>query len=104
MRHGLGSYLVSKDHKVVFEQVHDLSRLVDSGMYSWIRHLMYLGILVFCLAFLPISFSLVSIAIWITFFIFYNKVETYEEKSLTEVLGDQYIAYQKSFSKWFPRI
>ena len=92
MRHGLGSYLVSKAHKVVFKQFHDPPRLVDSGMYSWTRHPMYLGILVFCLAFLSISFSLVSIAIWITLFICYNKVETYEEKSLTEVLGDRYIA------------
>jgi len=101
---GFGSYLVSKSHKVVLEQVHDPPRLVDSGVYSWNRHPMYLGTLVFCLAFLFISVSLISIAIWITFFIFYKKVATYEEKNLIEILGDQYFAYQKRVSKCFPSI
>jgi protein-S-isoprenylcysteine O-methyltransferase Ste14 len=101
---GMGSYLVSKSHKVVLEQVHDPPRLVDSGVYSWSRHPMYLGTILFCLAFLFISVSLVSIIIWIAFFIFYNEVATYEEKSLIQILGDQYIAYQKRVSKWFPRI
>jgi protein-S-isoprenylcysteine O-methyltransferase Ste14 len=100
----LSFYLVSKSHKAVLEQVHDPPELVDSGVYAWVRHPMYLGILLFCLAFLFISVSLVSIVIWIGFFIFYDRMATYEEKSLIEILGEPYIAYQKRVSKWFPRL
>jgi protein-S-isoprenylcysteine O-methyltransferase Ste14 len=100
----LSFYLVSKSHKAVLEQVHDPPELVDSGVYTWVRHPMYLGILLFCLAFLLISVSLVSIVIWIGFFIFYDRMATYEEKSLIEILGEPYIAYQKRVSKWFPRL
>jgi len=100
----LSFYLVSKSHKAVLEQVHDPPELVDSGVYAWVRHPMYLGILLFCLAFLFISVSLVSIVIWIGFFIFYDRMATYEEKSLIEILGESYIAYQKRVSKWFPRL
>ena len=100
----LSFYLVSKSHKAVLEQVHDLPELVDSGVYAWVRHPMYLGILLFCLAFLFISVSLVSIGIWIGFFIFYDRMATYEEKSLIEILVEPYIAYQKRVSKWFPRL
>ena len=97
-------YLVSKSHKAVLEQVQDPPRLVDSGVYAWVRHPMYLGILLFCLAFLFISVSLISIVIWIAFFIFYDRMATYEEKSLIAMLGEQYTSYQKRVSKWLPGV
>jgi len=100
----LSFYLVSKSHKVVLEQVHGPPQLVDSGVYAWVRHPMYLGTLLFCLAFLFISVSLVSIVIWVAFFIFYDRMATYEERSLIEILGEEYTSYQKRVSKWLPRL
>ena len=97
-------YLVSKSHKAVLEQVQDPPQLVDSGVYAWVRHPMYLGILLFCLACLFISVSLISIVIWIAFFIFYDRMATYEEKSLIAILGEPYIAYQKRVAKWLPGV
>ena len=98
----LSLYLLSKSHKAVLEQVHDPPQLVDSGVYAWVRHPMYLGILLFCLSFLFISVSLVSIGIWIVFFILYDRMTRYEEKSLIKILGKQYTDYQKKVSKWLP--
>jgi protein-S-isoprenylcysteine O-methyltransferase Ste14 len=100
----LSLYLVSKSHKAVLEQVQDPPKLVDSGVYAWVRHPMYLGTLLSCLAFLFISVSLVSCVILSSFFIFYDRMATYEEKSLIEILGEEYIAYKKRVSKWLPRI
>jgi protein-S-isoprenylcysteine O-methyltransferase Ste14 len=100
----LSLYLVSKSHKAVPKQVHDPPKLVDSGVYSWVRHPMYLGTLLFCFAFLFISFSLVSIGTWIAFFVFYDRMATYEEKNLVEMLGERYIAYQERVSKWLPMV
>jgi len=97
-------YLVSKSHKAVLEQVQDPPQLVDSGVYAWVRHPMYLGILLFCLAFLLVSVSLVSIGIWIAFFVFYDRMAAYEEKSLIEILGEPYIAYRKRVAKWLPTV
>ncbi len=100
----LSFYLISKSHKAVLEQVQDPPELVDSGVYAWVRHPMYLGILLFCLAFIFVSISLVSIGIWITFFIFYDRMAAYEELSLIEILGEAYTAYQKRVSKWLPGV
>ena len=97
-------YLISNSHKAVLEQVSDPPQLVDSGVYACVRHPMYLGILLLCMAFIFISVSLVSIIIWIAFFIFYDKMAAYEEENLIEILGEPYIAYQKKVSKWLPRI
>jgi protein-S-isoprenylcysteine O-methyltransferase Ste14 len=65
---------------------------------------MYLGILLFCAAFLFVSASLVSVGIWIIFFVFYDRIATYEEKNLIEILGEPYKAYQKRISKWLPGV
>jgi len=100
----LSFYLISKSHKVVLEQVQDPPKLVDSGVYAWFRHPMYFGILLFCLAFMFVSVSLISIGIWIVFFIFYDRMATYEEQSLIEILGESYTVYQKRVSKWLPGI
>jgi protein-S-isoprenylcysteine O-methyltransferase Ste14 len=100
----LSFYLLSRSHKAVLEQVQDSPKLVDSGVYAWVRHPMYLGTLLFCLAFLFICLSLVSCIILFSFFIFYDRMSTYEEKSLIEILGEEYIAYQKRVSKWLPRL
>jgi len=89
---------------VLFEQPQNPLKLVDSGVYAWVRHPMYLGTLLFCLVFLFIGFSVLSFAVWIAFFVFYDRMATYEENSLIEILGEEYIAYQKRVSKWLPRV
>ena len=65
---------------------------------------MYLGILLVYLAFLFDMPSLLSLMIWLRFFIFYDKMTTYEENDLIRMLGEEYINYQKRVPKWFPRI
>jgi protein-S-isoprenylcysteine O-methyltransferase Ste14 len=95
-----GLYFISKSHKAVFNDGQTQAKLINSGVYGFVRHPMYLGILLFCLSFLFISVSLLSIAIWIAFFIFYDKMATYEKKSLTEILGEEYVNYQKRVPKW----
>jgi protein-S-isoprenylcysteine O-methyltransferase Ste14 len=98
----LSLYLVSKSHKAVLEQ--DPPKFVDSGIYAWIRHPLYLGTLFFCLSFLFLSVSLVSIGVWVAFFIFFDRMATYEEKNLVKLLGEQYVSYQKRVSKWIPKL
>jgi protein-S-isoprenylcysteine O-methyltransferase Ste14 len=101
---GFGLYLVAKSHKAVFGEAHVQPKLLDSGVYSWVRHPMYLGILMCCLAFFFTSPSLLSLGISVVFFMFYNKMTTYEEKSLIQILGEEYLAYQKRVPKWFPKL
>jgi protein-S-isoprenylcysteine O-methyltransferase Ste14 len=101
---GFGLYLVAKSHKAVFGEATDQPTLIDSGVYSWVRHPMYLGILLSCLGFFFISPSLLSFGVWLAFFILYDKMATYEEKDLIRIFGEEYIAHQKRVAKWIPRI
>jgi protein-S-isoprenylcysteine O-methyltransferase Ste14 len=101
---GFGLYLIAKSHKAVFGETADRPRLINSGVYSWVRHPMYLGILMSCLGFFFISPSFLSLGVWLAFFILYDKMATYEEKNLISILGKKYIDYQKQVPKWFPRL
>jgi protein-S-isoprenylcysteine O-methyltransferase Ste14 len=69
-----------------------------------VRHPMYLGTLLFCLTFFFAMPSFLSFMIWIVFFIFYDKMATYEENDLIRIFGEKYISYQKRVPKWIPRI
>jgi len=97
-------YLLTKSHEAVFDKRSTQPRLIDSGVYSLVRHPMYLGVLLFCLGFFFISLSLLSLAVWIMFFIFYDKMATFEERDLIRIFGERYAAYQKRVPKWVPRI
>ena len=97
----LSSYLIAKSHKAVFGNITNKAKLITYGVYGWVRHPMYLGILLFCLSFFFFSLSILSIIVWIAFFIIYEKMTVYEEKELVRILGDEYISYQNQVPKWF---
>ena len=99
----IGVYLGVKSHAAVFGEAADEPKLVDTGVFSWVRHPMYLGTLLFCLAFFFAMPSLLSLAVWIIFFILYDKMTAYEERDLIQKLGEEYIDYQERVPKWIPR-
>ena len=100
----VGVYLIVKSHEVIFGEKGGKPELIDSGVYSLVRHPMYLGVLVFCLAFFFVIPSLLSLLVWVIFFITYDKMVTYEEKDLIRILGGEYVEYQRRVSKWCPRL
>lgn len=100
----IGLYLVSESHKVIFGEKNQTNKLINTGVYTWVRHPMYLGILLFCLGFFFLSPSIFSLVIWIIFFILYNRMAAFEEKDLVKILGNQYISYQNQVSRWIPKI
>jgi protein-S-isoprenylcysteine O-methyltransferase Ste14 len=99
-----GVYLVMKSHSEVFGENADKPQLFDSGVYSLVRHPMYLGTLLFCLGFCLVIPSIICLIVWIAFFLFYDKMATYEENDLIRIFGPEYTAYQKRVPKWFPGV
>jgi protein-S-isoprenylcysteine O-methyltransferase Ste14 len=69
---GIGLSLVKKSHRTVLSERHGQVRLIDTGVYARIRHPMYLGTLLVLLAFFFAVPSLLSLVVWIAFFIFFD--------------------------------
>lgn len=94
-----GVYLVKESHAAVFAKT-GKPEFVDSGVYSLVRHPMYLGGLLILLGFLFLKFSLIAFAIWVIFFVLCDWMASYEEKDLLRVLGKEYVNYQSRVPKW----
>jgi protein-S-isoprenylcysteine O-methyltransferase Ste14 len=104
MTSSFGVYLISKSHNLVFGKQAIKDRVIDFNVYSWVRHPMYLGSLLFGLGFFFASLSLASLAVWVAFFFMYDKMTKHEESELMRILGNQYVAYKKRVPKWIPKI
>jgi protein-S-isoprenylcysteine O-methyltransferase Ste14 len=99
-----GLYLITKSHKAIFGELTDRPVLITEGVYSRVRHPMYLGILLLCLGFCFLSLSLLALGILIVFFIFYDRMAAYEEKDLERLFGEAYRTYQNHVPKWLVRL
>jgi protein-S-isoprenylcysteine O-methyltransferase Ste14 len=101
---GFGVYLISKSHSLVFGKNAIKSDVIDCSVYSWVRHPMYLGALLFCLGFFFASLSIASFVVLIAFFFMYDKMTTFEENELIRVIGNKYVTYKNKVGKWFPKL
>jgi protein-S-isoprenylcysteine O-methyltransferase Ste14 len=99
----VGFYLVQGAHKVVFDEAPIDPQVVDWGVFSFVRHPMYLGVLLILIGLFFWSLSLLSICIWVGFFFFYDRMASYEEEDLIRIFGENYRDYQRRVGKWFPK-
>lgn len=97
-------YFIQAGHRVISDVSVRQRGLVKDGAFARVRHPLYLGSLLFYLALVLISFSLVSVAVLGAVFIFYNFIASYEEKLLTQEYGLEYREYRRRVPKWAPRL
>ena len=89
--------------RIVFTEKRDAPQVIKKEIYSHIRHPMYLAMMLFYVALIVATLSLLSLALGILIFIFYNFIASYEEKLLEGKLGQDYIEYKNNVRRWFPR-
>ena len=90
-------------HNILFRRPENKDELIADGILGHVRNPMYFGVLLIYLAFIFLSISLISIALWIVIIVIYDKLATYEEKQLEKLFGEKYLAYKKKTPKWIPR-
>jgi protein-S-isoprenylcysteine O-methyltransferase Ste14 len=95
--------LLKSSHNVIHEEAAQHLRLLTGGVYGFVRHPMYMGVLLFYESLIILTFSLISLAFYLLIFLFYNYIAGYEEKILIEKYGEEYILYKKQTGRWIPR-
>jgi protein-S-isoprenylcysteine O-methyltransferase Ste14 len=76
--------------------------VVDTGPFRRVRHPLYLAALLGLTATAVSSLSLLSLALLVPIFLFYNYLADYEERLLETRFGDAYREYKARTGKWFP--
>ncbi|MBN1504753.1 MAG: isoprenylcysteine carboxylmethyltransferase family protein [Candidatus Eisenbacteria bacterium] len=96
-------YLVRSGHTVAG---HDRQPqdVVTSGAFRHVRHPLYLGSVLTYLGLTISTASLLSLAVLVGIFVFYDYIAGYEERLLEARFGEQYRRYKDRTGKWLPRV
>ena len=86
----------------VFKEVREEPQVITTGVFSIVRHPIYLGSILLYLGFILLSLSLLSVLIWFIVIIFYYMISRHEEKLLTQRFGLAYEEYKKKVPMLFP--
>lgn len=100
----IGLLLILKTGHILFHKENVTFKLIKTGIFSYTRHPLYLGVLILYLGFIILSFSLISIIGFIIVFIIYDRIATFEEYELEKEFKKEYIEYKKQVPKWIPLI
>ncbi|HEC38983.1 hypothetical protein LCGC14_1010710 [marine sediment metagenome] len=100
----LGIIFIYLSRKAYFPDGELTDIFLTQGIFSRVRHPLYLGGLLVLLSFIFLSISLISIALIVILFILLNKMTTYEEKILEDIFGNLYLDYRKRVPKWIPKL
>ena len=100
----VGTYLALKSEAIVFGRDVGDRKLITTGVYAYVRHPMYLGLLLVLLGWSLTTLSLLSLLVWAGLFIFLDRMATYEERDLCRIAGEQYLDYQKRVVKRIPHV
>jgi protein-S-isoprenylcysteine O-methyltransferase Ste14 len=100
----LAVYLMEGGHRAVPHGGRTAAGLITDGAFARVRHPLYAGSLLFYLALVIMTLSLIALAVWCGVFVFYDVIASFEERRLAEAFGPGYEAYRAKVPKWVPRL
>jgi len=86
----------------VFGKTREEPQVITTGVFSVVRHPIYLGSILLYLGFILLSLSFLSTLVWFIIIIFYYMISRYEEKLLTQRFGSAYEEYKKKVPMLLP--
>jgi protein-S-isoprenylcysteine O-methyltransferase Ste14 len=98
----LAVYLSASGHVVVAHGERPAS-VVSTGAFRHVRHPLYLAAILFYLGLALSTASLVSLALLVIIFLFYNYIAGYEERLMEIKFRENYVIYKNRTGKWVPR-
>ena len=101
---GISLYLVRKSISMIFGEKREKPEIVREGIYSKMRHPMYVSEVLLYFGLLCLNLSLLAAVVYILIVIFLYAICRYEEKLLLAYFGDEYKNYMKEVSMWIPRL
>lgn len=100
----IAGYLARSGLKTVFGNQRPKPEVIRSGVFSVVRHPIYLGSILLYLGLIVYTLSLLALGMWMIIVVFYVFISHYEEKILTQYFGKEYRQYKKEVPMLFPRI
>ena len=95
-------FLEKSGLNTVFGEPQETPHVITGGVFSVVRHPIYLGAILGYAGMICMTLSLASAALLVVIIAFYLYISRYEEKLLTQRFGDEYREYMKQVPMLFP--
>jgi len=89
----IAGWLARSGLRIVFGEVRQEPGVIRDGVFSIVRHPIYLGAILVYLGLLVFSFSIAAAIIWVVIIGFYTFLCRHEERLLTAKFGNDYTTY-----------
>ncbi len=97
----LGLFLMSKG----WSGIHSSNgELVTDGIYRYVRHPQYLGLIIITVGLLIQWPTIITLAMWPVLVLMYYRLSKKEEKEATETFGERYEEYKRRTPMFLPHI
>ncbi len=100
----VGLYMALAGIHQVFSDYTEQPRMVTSGLFSLMRHPVYLGALIIYVGLLVLILSPLAFLAFLGAILLYNWLALDEERRMLKVFGDQYQSYCQQTPRWLPRL
>lgn len=90
--------------RIVFHEVRKKPEVIKKGVFSIVRHPVYLGEILLYLGLICFSLSIASMVVWLIAVLFLYYIARYEEKILLDYFGEEYRSYMEEVPMWLPKI
>ena len=98
-----GGYLLLFGIHSVFSEYTEQPRMVTSGLFSFVRHPVYLGVLLIYLGLLVFILSPLAFLVFFAAALLYDWLMRDEEGRMLKVFGASYEVYCRQTPRWLPR-
>ena len=88
----------------IFSEYTEEPRMVTSGLFSYIRHPVYLGAILVYFGLLVFTLSSLAFLVFIAVILLYNWLARDEEARMLKVFGASYKEYMRQKPRWLPRL
>jgi len=100
----LAGCLAKTGMAMVFGEERDSPAMVTEGVFSVIRHPIYLGEILLYVGLLIWSISLAAGVVWVFAIVFLHYISRHEEKLMLGIFGREYERYMQEVPMWLPRL
>ena len=99
-----GLFLSLSGIHTVFSEYTEQPRMISTGLFSFVRHPVYLGALLVYIGMLVFLLAPLALVVFIAVFFLYDWLALDEETRMLKVFGQRYEDYRHQTPKWLPRL
>ena len=99
-----GGWLALRGIQIIFREYRLEPVMITEGMFSKVRHPVYLGAMLVYVGIIILTLSLFGVIVFIFVMLLYHWLAKYEERLMIGIFSEAYQEYIKRVPMWLPKI